>query len=102
MIASYQLGERINAQVILWAIGGATVATVRTLVLPVRWLVMLACALWAVRRVVLGAAVVPAKGLALTALTVGIAAGVACIPVTFWLGLAITAVFGFVFYPRSK
>lgn len=102
MIASYQFSERVNAQVILWTIGGAVVAAVRASAMPVRWLVMLACALWAVRDVVLGAAVVLAKGLALTALTVGIAAAVAMIPVTFWLGLAITAALAYVGYPRSK
>jgi hypothetical protein len=102
MIASYQLSERINAQVILWAIGGAAAAAVRTLVEPVRWLVVLACALWAVRWSVGYAAVVLAKVLALTAVAVGIAAAVACIPVTFWLGLAIIGVLAYVGYPRSK
>lgn len=97
MITSYQLSERVNAQTILWAIGGAAVAAVRTLVLPVRWLVMLACALWAVRDVVLDAA----KALGIAGGLAVVIALVAMIPVTFWLGLAITAAFGFVFYPRK-
>lgn len=98
MIASYEFSERVNAQVILWAIGGAIVATVRALVLPVRWLVLLACALWAARAVVWTVA----KALGIAGALAATVALVAMIPPVFWLGLGITAALAYVSYPRSK
>lgn len=99
MISSYQLSERINFQVILWAMASAVYWPVAGLIIAVQWT-------WAI--VVAGlVALAPyagtlAKALALTAGLVAIAAAVACIPPTFWLGLAITGAFGWATYPRPK
>ena len=90
MIASYEFSERVNAQVVLWAIGGAVVVGVRTLVLPVRWLVLLACALWAARAVVWTVA----KALGLAGGLAVVVALVAMIPVTFWIGLGVVGEIG--------
>ncbi len=99
MVTSYQLSERINFQVVLWVIASAVYWTVAGSVIALRW---------TVATIVAGLiALAPyagtlAKGLALTALVAGVAAAVAMIPLTFWAGLGVIAVVGWVTYPRPK
>ena len=92
MLSSYQFAERYNAQSLLWAIGGAIVSTGR----------LLSAVVGRVAAVV--SHFLPLLLLAL-GLTLGIAvvaAAVAMIPLTFWLGLAITGALAYVGYPRPR
>ena len=99
MMASYQLRERVNTQVILWAVGSAVYWSVVGVVAAVRWmLTMVVAGLLALAP----HAATLAKALTLTAGLVAVVAAVAMIPVTFWAGLAIIGVFGWVTYPRGK
>lgn len=98
MITSYRLSEQINFQVVLWAVGSAAYWSVAGLVMAVRWLLVM---VWAGLMALAPHAGLLAKALALTAVVVAVAAAVAAIPLTFWLGLAITGAFGWVTYPRK-
>ena len=92
MLSSYQFAERYNAQSLLWAIGGAIVSTGR----------LLSAVVGRVAAVV--SHFLPLLLLAL-GLTLGIAvvaAAVAMIPPTFWLGIVITGALAYVGYPRAK
>lgn len=91
MLSSYQLSERVNVQTLLWVSGGAIISTGR----------LLSAVVGRVAAVV--SHFLPLLLLAL-GLTLGIAvvaAAVAMIPPTFWLGLAITGVLAYVGYPRA-
>lgn len=98
MVSSYQFSERHNVQSVLWAIGGAVVAVVRTLAAVVSLFASLIAGLWAARVAV----VTVAKALGIAGGLAVTFALVAAIPVTFWVGLGVVAVFGWVTYPRSK
>ena len=92
MLSSYQLSERVNAQTLLWDACGLLVAGTR----------ILAAVVGRVAAVV--SHFLPLLLLAL-GLTLGIAvvaAAVAMVPPTFWLGMAITGALAYVTYPRSK
>lgn len=96
MISTYQLSERVNFQVVLWAAAAAVYWSVVGVVAAVRWvLTLLVAGLWALAPTL-------AKALVLTAGLVAVVAAVAMIPVTFWAGLAIIGIFGWVTYPRGK
>lgn len=87
-MTSYQLSQTVNAQSILWAIGGAiwtAVNLIRALLLSLLPLLSLL-----------------AKALVIGAALASVIAAVAAISVTFWLGLGITAAFGYLTFPRSK
>ena len=87
-MTSYAISQNHNAQSVLWAIGGAiwTAATlIRALLLSLLPLLSLL-----------------AKALVIGAALASVIAAVAAIPVTFWLGLGITAAFGYLTFPRSK
>lgn len=91
MLSSYQFSERYNAQSLLWDSCSAIAGAVR----------ILAAVVGRVAAVV--SHFLPLLLLAL-GLTLGIAvvaAAVAMIPPTFWLGLAITGVLAYVGYPRA-
>lgn len=97
MVTSYQLSERINFQVVLWAAAAGVYWSVVGLVAAVQWaLAIIVAGLIAVAPY----AGILAKGVALTVLVVAGAAAVAMIPLTFWAGLAVIAAFGWVTYPR--
>lgn len=92
MSVSYSLSERVNAQTLIWAVGGAL------------W------RLWAILRTVgrviatsepyvMGAFVITGYALLMFA---GVSALVSMIPATFWLGLVVTGAFAYVTYPRCK
>lgn len=98
MMASYQLSERVNFQVVLWTVAGAVYWSVVSVVVAVRWvLTLLVAGLLALAP----HAAILAKALVLTAGLVAVVAAVAMIPVTLWAGLAVIGVFGWVTYPRS-
>lgn len=99
MVTSYQLSERINFQVILWAMGSAVYWSVAGLVMAMRWALV---TLWDGLVTLAPYAGLLAKALVLTGLVVAVAAAVAAIPLTFWAGLAVIGVFGWVTYPRSR
>lgn len=87
-MTSYQLSQTVNAQSILWAIGGAiwtAVTLIRALLLSLLPLLSLL-----------------AKALVIGAALAGVIAAVAAVPVTFWAGLAITVAFAFITFPSSK
>lgn len=92
MITSYQFSERVNVQTILWSIGGALIAIIRSLAAIVG------------RAFAILSHFLPTLLLAmgLTAVCVAGAAIIAMIPPTFWLGLAITGALAYVGYPRAK
>lgn len=98
MVSSYQFSERHNVQSVLWAIGGAVYTAVRTLAAVVSFIVALIAGLWAARMAVVTAA----KALGIAGALAVTFALVAAIPVTFWVGLGVVAVFGWVTYPRGK
>lgn len=92
MISSYQFSQRFTAQSILLDTCGLIVAGIRKTSAIVG------------RTFAIVSHILPLLLLAL-GLTLGIviaAAAVACIPPTFWLGLAITGALAYVSYPRSK
>lgn len=92
MLSSYQLSERVNAQTLLWDACGLLVAGTR----------ILAAVVGRVAAVV--SHFLPLLLLAL-GLTLGIAvvaAAVAMIPLTFWLGIVITGVFAYLTFPKAK
>ena len=92
MLSSYQLSERVNAQTLLWDACGLLVAGTR----------ILAAVVGRVAAVV--SHFLPLLLLAL-GLTLGIAvvaAAVAMVPPTFWLGIVITGAFAYVTFPRAK
>lgn len=92
MISSYQLSERVNAQTLLWDACGLLVAGVRSLAAVVG------------RCFAIVSHFLPLLLLAL-GLTLGIAvvaAAVAMIPLTFWLGLVITGAFAYLTFPKAK
>lgn len=92
MLSSYQLSERVNAQTILWDSCGLIVEIIRkTNAIVGR--------IFAVVSHFLPTLLL---ALALTAVCVAGAAIVAMVPVTFWLGLAITGALAYVGYPRVK
>lgn len=103
MISGYALSERVNFQTILWDSTAFAVWSVRTTV-RTAWLAfqMALIALAYAVVTVVEYAVPITKALALVALVVAGALAVAAIPVTFWAGLGVIAVFGWVTYPRSK
>lgn len=92
MLSSYQFAERYNAQSLLWDACGLILAGIhKTAAIVGRATAVLSHFL-------------PLLLLAL-GLTLGIAvvaAAVAMIPLTFWLGLVITGALAYVGYPRSK
>ena len=91
-MSSYQLSQRVNAQTLLWVIGGAIISTGRLLSAVVG------------RCFAIVSHFLPLLLLAL-GLTLGIAvvaAAVAMIPPTFWLGLAVIATFGYLTFPKAK
>ena len=92
MISSYQFSERVNAQTILWAIGGATVSAARLVSAVVgRTLTVVSH----IAPYALGGAVGLVLGLAMFA-------AISAIPVAFWAGLLITGAFADATFPRSK
>lgn len=95
MSVSYQFSQQHNFQTVLWAIGGAIWSGCNAIGQAYRLLCSAMPAL-------LFALSILTKALALTAVCVGVAFAVACIPVTFWLGLAITGLFAWATYPRSS
>ncbi len=91
MLSSYQLSERVNAQSLLWDSCGLIIAIVRKTAAIVG------------RCFAIVSHFLPLLLLAL-GLTLGIAvvaAAVAMIPLTFWLGLLIVGAYAWVFKPRT-
>lgn len=87
-MTSYQVADRINAQAVLFALAGAVHgAAVAILVSFPTVLAILAGIV---------------KVLVPLALGAGLVAVLAMIPVTFWLGLAITGALAYVGYPRTR
>lgn len=86
-MSSYAISERVNAQVILWAMGGAIYSA--------------AMAIRSILPHLLFALVLLAKALGLTAIVCGAIVVVAMIPLTFWLGMGIIAVLAYATYPRK-
>lgn len=95
MISSYRLSEQYNFQSLLWDVAGAVASVVRLVVMVAGWLAVASRWLLAGGRVLL-----PALGL--VALIAVVVVAMAMVPVTFWLGLGITAVLAYVGYPRGK
>jgi len=95
MSTSYQFSQEHNFQSILWDAIGATVAIVRRAS-------VLCAALYAMLPAFMAVCAILAKSLGLLALCVAGVVLVAMIPVTFWAGLALVAVFAYVTYPRSS
>ena len=92
MLSSYQLSERVNAQTLLWDSCGLIIAGIRKTVAVVGRVAAVVSHFLPLLLLALG-------------LTLGIAvvaAAVAMIPLTFWLGLAITGALAYVGYPRPR
>ena len=92
MISWYQLSERVSFQTILWDSCGLIVGIIRKTTAIVG------------RMTAIVSHFLPLLLLAL-GLTLGIAvvaAAVAMIPPTFWLGIVITGAFAYVTFPRAK
>lgn len=90
MSVSYSFSQRVNAQVVLWAIAHAIYSAAIAISDAYRALVAL-----------LPALLVLCKALALVAVIVGAVALVAMLPAQLWLGLAITGSLAYVGYPRT-
>ena len=92
MLSSYQFAERYNAQSLLWDACGLIIAGARSLAAVVGRVAAVVSHFLPLLLLALG-------------LTLGIAvvaAAVAMIPPTFWLGLVITGAFAYVTFPRAK
>ena len=94
-MSSYQLSERFDVHALLFW----------TVAVPVYWAAVAidkTCqALRTLLPHLLFALVILAKALGLLSIVAAVVAAVACIPVTFWLGLGITGALAYVGYPRS-
>ena len=93
MSTSYQFSQEHNFQSLLWD----AISTVANLVQNA---VRLSAWLYACLPALLTGCAILAKALGLVALCVAGVVAVAMIPVTFWLGLALVAVFAYVTFPR--
>jgi len=92
MISSFELSQRVNFQTLLWDACGLLVAGVRSLAAVVGRVAAVVSHFLPLLLLALG-------------LTLGIAvvaAAVAMIPPTFWLGLVIIAAFGYLTFPKAK
>ena len=92
MLSSYQLSERVNAQTLLWDSCGLIIAGIRKTVAVVGRVAAVVSHFLPLLLLALG-------------LTLGIAvvaAAVAMVPPTFWLGIVITGAFAYVTFPRAK
>lgn len=120
MMASYSFSERYNAQVVLWAIGGALVGAVRTLLVVGKWAVTILYAavvllalvtlvsveaavrwMWAHRAGLWAGVVV----LTQVAAWMTLLAGAVVLAVLYWhviIALGGIVVVAWVTYPRSK
>ena len=92
MLSSYQFAERYNAQSLLWDACGLIIAGARSLAAVVGRVAAVVSHFLPLLLLALG-------------LTLGIAvvaAAVAMVPPTFWLGIVITGTFAYVTFPRAK
>ena len=92
MLSSYQFAERYNAQSLLWDACGLIIAGARSLAAVVGRVAAVVSHFLPLLLLALG-------------LTLGIAvvaAAVAMVPPTFWLGIVITGAFAYVTFPRAK
>ena len=92
MLSSYQFAERYNAQSLLWDSCGLIIAIVRKTAAIVGRCFAIVSHFLPLLLIAVG----------LTACIAVIAAAVAMVPPTFWLGMAITGALAYVTYPRSK
>jgi len=92
MLSSYQFAERYNAQSLLWDACGLIIAGVRKTAAIVGRCFAIVSHFLPLLLLALG----------LTTACVVVAAAVAMIPPTFWLGIVITGAFAYVTFPRAK
>lgn len=120
MMASYQLSERVNTQVILWAVGSVVYWSVVAVATAVRWLwaVLSTVGLMALLVVFVGAVAVgkwvithraailyAGQVLAVTAGWVALLVGAVVLSVLYWhivLALGVGALAMWATYPRSR
>lgn len=89
---SYELSQRVNAQVLIWNSCGLIVEIIRKTTAIVGRIFAVVSHFLPTLLLALG----------LTAVCVAGAAAIALVPPTFWAGLCIVAAFGWATYPRAK
>ena len=87
-MSSYQASDRINAQALIFALAGAVHGAAVAILASFPTLLAILAGI--------------VKVLIPLAVGCGLVAVLAMIPLTFWLGLAITGALAFVGYPRTR